>query len=98
MLDMHAGHVAANPLPNYEVCVKYRTLDVNPLHRRRSSVRSPKAYTLGGPQMVGISTLEGLQVFLDEKQREMINAHSRRTKELETTLVKEETYFGALLE
>lgn len=51
-----------------------------------------------GGQGVGISTLEGLQVFLDEKQKEVVGAHARRTNELETTLTKEENYFGALLE
>lgn len=45
-----------------------------------------------------ISTLEGLQVFLDEKQKEVVKAHARRSNELETTLLKEETYFSALLE
>ncbi len=49
-------------------------------------------------QAVGISTLEGLQVFLDQKQKEVVDAHARRTKELEATLAKEESYFGALLE
>lgn len=60
-------------------------------------MRSPKSYNMGG-QGVGISTLEGLQVFLDEKQKEVVGAHARRTNELETTLTKEENYFGALLE
>jgi len=49
-------------------------------------------------QAVGISTLEGLQVFLDQKQKEVVAAHARRTKELETALAKEESYFSALLE
>lgn len=49
-------------------------------------------------QGVQISTLEGLQVFLDEKQKEVVNAHARRTNELETILLKEENYFNALLE
>lgn len=42
--------------------------------------------------------MEGLQVFLDGKQKEVVNAHARRTTELETVLVKEESYFSALLE
>lgn len=63
-------------------------------------MRSPKSYNMGKSQgqAVGISTLEGLQVFLDEKQKEVVAAHARRTNELETTLAKEESYFGALLE
>lgn len=63
-------------------------------------MRSPKGYNMGMSQgqAVGISTLEGLQVFLDQKQKEVVDAHARRTKELEATLAKEESYFGALLE
>lgn len=61
-------------------------------------MRSPKAYSIGDSQGVEISTLEGLQVFLDGKQREVVNAHARRTNELETVLAKEEEYFCALLE
>lgn len=65
--------------------------------RRRSSVRSPKAL---GDTMQGmeISSMEDLQIFIDEKQKEVANAHARRTRELETTLAKEELYFSALLE
>lgn len=68
--------------------------------RKRSSVRSPKRYSVGTPkgQGVNISTLAELKVFLEEKQNEVVKAHARRTKELETTLAKEERYFGALLE
>lgn len=61
-------------------------------------MRSPKAFSMGGSQGVEISTLEGLQAFLDNKQREVVNAHARRTNELEATLAKEENYLNALLE
>lgn len=68
--------------------------------RRRSSVRSPKRYNMGSSQAKGvnISTLEELKIFLEEKQNEVVKAHARRTNELETTLAKEESYFGAFLE
>ncbi|CAM9252967.1 unnamed protein product [Ectocarpus sp. 8 AP-2014] len=68
--------------------------------RKRSSVRSPKGYNMGTSQRqaVNISTLEGLQMFLDEKQKEVVKAHARRTNELEAMLAKEESYFGTLLD
>lgn len=63
-------------------------------------MRSPKRYNMGASQGHGIniSTLEELKFFLEEKQNEVVKAHGRRTKELDTILSKEERYFGALLE
>lgn len=67
------------------------------MDRRRSSVRSPKAYGLGVSQGFDVTTLAELHIFLDEKQREIVRAHARRTKELEDVLTREERNFEDLL-
>lgn len=60
-------------------------------------MRSPKSVS-DTLQSVEVSTLANLQVFLDGKQKEVVQAHARRTKELDMMLGKEEQYFNALLE
>lgn len=60
-------------------------------------MRSPKMVG-ENVQIAELSTLENLQVFLDGKQKEVAQAHARRTKELEAVLAKEDQYFNALLE